>query len=62
MQPSFGGYQGEPVTIKVWFHPDVAGYIEEKIWHESQEIHRQTNGAIIYQVRAAEQMRSNTGT
>jgi len=52
IQPSFGVYQGQPVTIKVWFHPDVAGYIEEKIWHESQEIHRQADGAIIYQVRA----------
>ena len=52
IQPSFGVYQGEPVTMKVWFHPDVAGYIEEKIWHESQEIHRQADGAIIYQVRA----------
>jgi predicted DNA-binding transcriptional regulator YafY len=30
---SFGVYQGTPVHIKVWFHPDVAGYIKEKICH-----------------------------
>ena len=28
---SFGVYQGAPVHIKVWFYPDVAGYIKEKI-------------------------------
>ena len=52
IQSSFGVYQGPPVTIKVWFHPDVAGYIEEKIWHESQEIHPQADGSIIFEVRA----------
>ena len=36
---SFGVFQGEPIHIKIWFSPDVAGYLKEKIWHESQEIH-----------------------
>jgi predicted DNA-binding transcriptional regulator YafY len=53
MGPSFGVYQGEPVHIKVWFHPDVAEYIEEKIWHESQEIHPQADGSIIFEARVA---------
>jgi predicted DNA-binding transcriptional regulator YafY len=52
IQPSFGVYQGTPVAIKVWFHPDVAGYIEEKVWHESQKIHRQIDGSIIFEARA----------
>ena len=51
--PSFGVYQGEPVHIKVWFHPDVAGYIKEKIWHESQEIHPQDDGSIIFEADVA---------
>jgi hypothetical protein len=28
---SFGVYQGETAYIKVWFHPDIADYIKEKI-------------------------------
>ena len=53
MGPSFGVYQGEPVHIKVWFHPDVAGYIKEKIWHESQQIHPQDDGSIIFEAEVA---------
>jgi len=51
--PSFGVYQGEPVHIKVWFHPDVAGYIKEKIWHESQQFHPQDDGSIIFEADVA---------
>ncbi len=50
---SFGVYQGEPVHIKVWFHPDVAGYIREKIWHESQQIHTQDDDSIIFEAEVA---------
>jgi predicted DNA-binding transcriptional regulator YafY len=51
--PSFGVYQGAPVHIKVWFHPDVAGYIKEKIWHESQQIHPHDDGSIIFEADVA---------
>jgi len=51
--PSFGVFQGEPIHIKVWFSPDVAGYIKEKIWHESQEIHPQDDGSIIFEAEVA---------
>jgi len=50
---SFGVYQGEPVHIKVWFHPDVAGYIKEKIWHESQKINPKPDGSIIFEAEVA---------
>jgi predicted DNA-binding transcriptional regulator YafY len=53
MGSSFGVYQGPPVHIKVWFHPDVAGYIKEKIWHESQQIHPQPDGSIIFEAQVA---------
>ena len=53
MGSSFGVYQGEPVYIKVWFHLDVAGYIKEKIWHESQQIHPQPDGSIIFEAQVA---------
>ncbi|MFC1863906.1 helix-turn-helix transcriptional regulator, partial [Thermodesulfobacteriota bacterium] len=50
---SFGVFQGEPVKVKVWFHADVAGYIKEKTWHESQEIHSQGDGSIIFEAEVA---------
>ncbi|MCG6878845.1 MAG: WYL domain-containing protein, partial [Deltaproteobacteria bacterium] len=53
MASSFGVYQGEAVRIKVWFHSDVAGYIKEKIWHESQRIHILDDGSIIFEARVA---------
>jgi predicted DNA-binding transcriptional regulator YafY len=53
LRPSFGVFQGEPVKVKVWFSPEVAGYIKEKIWHESQVIHMQKDGAIIFEAEVA---------
>ncbi|MCG6878840.1 MAG: transcriptional regulator [Deltaproteobacteria bacterium] len=53
MASSFGVYQGEPVHIKVWFHPDVAGYIKEKIWHESQRIKNRNDGSIVFEAEVA---------
>jgi len=53
MGSSFGVYQGPPMHIKAWFHPDVAGYIKEKIWHESQQIHSQPDGSIIFEAEVA---------
>ena len=37
----------------MWFHPDVAGYIKEKVWHESQKIHQQDDGSIIFEAQVA---------
>jgi len=45
--------KGEPVHIKAWFHPDVARYIKEKIWHGSQKIHQQDHGSIIFEAEVA---------
>jgi len=53
MGPSFGVFQGEPVMVKVWFDPGVAGYIREKIWHESQKIIQQDDGSIIFEAEVA---------
>ena len=53
MGSSFGVFQGEPMRIKVWFSADIAGYIKEKIWHESQEIHPQDDGSIIFETEVA---------
>ena len=53
IRPSFGVFQGEPVHIKVRFSPDVAGYIKEKIWHESQDMKGQKDGSIIFEADVA---------
>jgi predicted DNA-binding transcriptional regulator YafY len=53
-EPGFGVFRGKPVKVRVWFSPEVAGYVKEKIWHESQEIHLREDGSIIFQAVAAE--------
>jgi predicted DNA-binding transcriptional regulator YafY len=53
MRPSFGVFQGEPVKVKIWFSPDAAGYIREKIWHDTQEIVPQKDGSIIFEAEVA---------
>ena len=50
---SFGVFQGEPAKVKVWFAPDVAGYIKEKVWHESQQIHEKKDGSVILEAEVA---------
>ncbi len=52
--PSFGVFQGKPVTVRVWFSPEVAGYVQEKIWHESQEIHSRDDGSIVFEAELPE--------
>ena len=32
----------------------MAGYIRERIWHESQEIHPQKDGAVIFEADVAQ--------
>jgi len=53
MRPSFGVYQGEPVKVRIWFSPDAAGYIKEKIWHDTQEIIAQNDGSIVFEAEVA---------
>jgi predicted DNA-binding transcriptional regulator YafY len=53
LKPSFGVYQGEPVKVRIWFGPDAAGYIKEKIWHDTQEIVSQKDGSIIFEAEVA---------
>jgi predicted DNA-binding transcriptional regulator YafY len=52
-KPSFGVFQGEPIMVKVWFSPHAAGYVKEKIWHESQKLHPQEDGSLIFEAEVA---------
>ena len=54
MGSAFGVVRGVPGKIKIWFSPEVAGYIQERIWHESQAIHQQKDGSIIFEADVAQ--------
>ena len=53
LQSSFGVFQGKPVRVKVWFSPEVAGYIQEKIWHGSQKLTAQEDGSVFFEAEVA---------
>jgi len=53
MKSSFGVFQGEPVQVRIWFAADIAEYIREKIWHETQRIEPQSDGSIIFEAEVA---------
>jgi predicted DNA-binding transcriptional regulator YafY len=45
---SFGVFQGPLTKVKIRFSPDIAGYVKEKVWHESQKIVEQKDGSVIF--------------
>ena len=53
MKSSFGVFHGDPVQVRIWFAADVAEYIREKIWHETQNIESQSDGSIIFEAEVA---------
>ena len=53
MKSSFGVFQGDPVKVRVWFAADIAEYVREKIWHETQHIENLSDGAIIFEAQVA---------
>ena len=53
MKSSFGVFHGQPVHVRIWFAEDIAEYIREKIWHDSQRIEPQNDGSIIFEAEVA---------
>lgn len=53
MASGFGVFPGDPVPVRIWFSPSSAGYVMEKIWHPSQSIEQQENGAVILEMTVA---------
>jgi predicted DNA-binding transcriptional regulator YafY len=53
MRTSFGVFHGKPQKVKIRFAAEVAGYISEKIWHETQKIVPQKDGSILFEARVA---------
>jgi predicted DNA-binding transcriptional regulator YafY len=50
---SFGIFQGELTRVKIRFSPEVAGYIKEKIWHDSQKLETQEDGSLLFEAVVA---------
>ena len=53
MKPSFGIFKGKPEKVRIWFDPNAAGYISEKVWHETQNIIEADDGSIIFEAEIA---------
>ena len=53
MKPSFGIFKGKPEKVRIWFDPNAAGYISEKVWHETQHIIEEDDGSIIFEAEIA---------
>ncbi|MBN2254920.1 MAG: transcriptional regulator [Deltaproteobacteria bacterium] len=53
LKSSFGIHRGAPQHIRIRFDADAAGYIREKIWHESQRIIDDSDGGIVLEIDVA---------
>ena len=53
MGSSFGIFKGAPTKVAIRFDAAVAGYIEEKQWHETQKITCQDDGSLILEMVVA---------
>jgi predicted DNA-binding transcriptional regulator YafY len=53
LRDSFGAFLGDPVQVAIHFSPRVAGYVDEKIWHESQVVEKQMDGSLIFKAEIA---------
>lgn len=53
LQDSFGAFIGDPVEIVIRFSAKIAGYIQERTWHQSQVLEPQQDGSLLFKVRVA---------
>ena len=53
LRNSFGTFFGDPVQVVIHFSQRIAGYIVEKIWHESQIVEKQEDGSLIFKAQIA---------
>jgi predicted DNA-binding transcriptional regulator YafY len=50
---AFGIAGGKPVSVELFFAAEMAGYIRERIWHESQVMEDQPQGAVVLKMSVA---------
>lgn len=53
MKPSFGIFKGKPEKVVIRFDADAAGYIAEKVWHETQKITPGKDGTVLFEAEIA---------
>ena len=53
MGSSFGAFHGKPQKVKILFSAGIAGYIKEKIWHESQKLFDNPDGSVLFEADMA---------
>ena len=53
MKSSFGVFHGDPVRVRIWFAAEIAEYILERTWHETQKIEAQKDGSILFEAEVA---------
>lgn len=46
---AFGATDDEPQHVVVRFHPDIALFIEDRVWHPSQRLSRDADGALRFE-------------
>lgn len=49
---AFPVYHGETIRARVWFDPEKAPWIQERVWHPAQEIEELPDGSVIFTVCA----------
>lgn len=53
MSGSLGAFHGAPQRVRIVFDRDVAGYVGEKVWHESQTLLPQDDGSLVFEANVA---------
>ncbi|MCP4714158.1 MAG: transcriptional regulator [Deltaproteobacteria bacterium] len=53
LRNGFGVYHGTAQHIRIRFAPDIAGYIAETTWHESQKIQHLDDGSVLFEAQIA---------
>jgi predicted DNA-binding transcriptional regulator YafY len=53
MGNSIGAFHGKPEKVSVLFSADIAEYIKEKIWHQSQKLHDNPDGSVLFEANVA---------
>ena len=50
---AFGIAGGKPVAVELCFDAEMAGYIRERVWHESQSMEDQPDGSVVLRMSVA---------
>jgi len=53
MSGSLGAFHGAPQRVRILFDKNAAGYVGEKVWHESQTMRPQDDGSLVFEADVA---------